>query len=272
MPPAPIFAITVPRTRALFRRNAAGHTRNLRCHSQYLAEAHTSLAFLHEVYDADWDAAEKEYKLAIQLNSGYATAHHWYGLFLTNEAEFSTAKQELDRAEQLDPLSLIIVSQTGHPFYFSRDYDKAIARYRKALEMDSTFWPAHMFLGLALAQKKDFSEAIAEEEKANQLSGGSTKAMGALGYVYAISDRARDARAIAYRLIELSGQKFVSSYDVAVIYVGLREGDEAVKWLTASLKKGTLLDDHDLSSDPRMDTIRRDSRFQDLVNRIGLPK
>jgi tetratricopeptide (TPR) repeat protein len=83
---------------------------------QYLAEAHTSLAFLHQVYDADWDAADKEYQRAIQLNSGYATAHHWYGLFLINKGEFDVAKQELDRAEQLDPLSLIIVSQTGHSF------------------------------------------------------------------------------------------------------------------------------------------------------------
>jgi eukaryotic-like serine/threonine-protein kinase len=239
---------------------------------QYLAEAHTSLAFLHQVYDADWGAAEKEYQRAIQLNSGYATAHHWYGLFLVNKAEFDVAKRELDRAEQLDPLSLIIVSQTGHPFYFSRDYDKAVVRYRKAIEMDSSFWPAHMFLGLVLAQKKAFSEAIAEVETADQLSGGSAKAMGALGYVYAISDRAKEARVIARRLIELSRQKFVSSYDIAVIYIGLRENDEAIKWLTVSLHEGTLLDDHDLSSDPRMDTIRSDPRFQSLVGRKGLPK
>ena len=93
--------------------------------------------------------------------------------------------------------------------------------------------------------------------------------MGALGYVYAISDRAKDAKVIAQRLIELSSQKFVSSYDVALIYVGLRENDEAIKWLTVSRKEGTLLDDHDLSSDPRMDTIRSDPRFQGLVGRKG---
>jgi Flp pilus assembly protein TadD len=138
--------------------------------------------------------------------------------------------------------------------------------------MDSTFWPAHMFLGLALAQKKDFSGAIAEVETADQLSGGSAKAMGALGYVYAISARAKDARVIAQQLIELSRQKFVSSYDVALIYVGLRENDEAIKWLTMSLKQRTLLDDHDLSSDPRMDSIRSDPRFQSLVGRKGLPE
>jgi len=138
-----------------------------------LAEAHTALAFVHNVYDWDWRRAEREFKRALELNSNYATGHHWYGAFLINRGQFAEAEAELERAEHLDPLSLIIVAEAGEPYYFSREYDKAIAHYQKALQLDENFWAAHFFLGMAFEQKHDFTQAVSELQAAVKLSGGS---------------------------------------------------------------------------------------------------
>ena len=138
-----------------------------------LAEAHTALAFVHNVYDWDWRRAEREFKRALELNSNYATGHHWYGAFLITRGQFAEAEAELERAEHLDPLSLIIVAEAGEPYYFSREYDKAIAHYQKALQLDENFWAAHFFLGMAFEQKHDFTQAVSELQAAVKLSGGS---------------------------------------------------------------------------------------------------
>ena len=237
-----------------------------------LAEAHTSLAWIHQVYDWDWTAAEREFKRAIELNPNYATGHQWYGIFLTNRGQFAEAKLELERAEQLDPLSLIIVTETGEPYYFGREYDKAVEHYRKAVQLDENFWPAHFFLGIALEQKSDFVYAISELQTAVKLSSGSTEATAALAHAYAVSGNTSQAVTVVDQLKTLSSSKFVSAYDFAVIFAGLGNRTEAFQWLERSREERSLLDDHEISSDPRLDNLRPDPRFADLRRRIGLPQ
>jgi tetratricopeptide (TPR) repeat protein len=237
-----------------------------------LPEAHTSLAFIHEVYDWEWSGAEQEFKRALELNPNYATGHQWHGLFLTNRGRFAEAEAELALAEQLDPLSLIIVTEAGEPYYFGREYDKAIEHYRRALQLDENFWPAHFFLGIALEEKPDFVQAVSELQTAVKLSGGSTQSIAALAHAYAVSGNTSEALAIANRLKALSTSKFVSSFEFALIYSGLRNRDEAFKWLERSREERSLLDDHDITTDPRLDELRSDPRFTDLLRRMGLPQ
>jgi serine/threonine protein kinase/Tfp pilus assembly protein PilF len=235
-----------------------------------LAEAHTTLAWTHHVYDWDWGGAEKEFQWALELNPNYATAHQWHGTFLINEGHFSEAKMELARAEQLDPLSLIIVTEAGEPYYCGREYDEAIEHYRRALQLDENFWPAHFFFGIALEEKGDFAQAISELQTAVKLSGGSTDATAALAHAYAVSGKSNEALAIVSELKKLSASKFVSSFDFALIYSGLRDRTEAFKWLERSREERSLLDDHDIASEPRLDELRSDPRFADLLRRVGL--
>jgi eukaryotic-like serine/threonine-protein kinase len=235
-----------------------------------LAEAHTSLALIHEVYDWEWRSAEQEFKRALELNPNYATGHQWHGIFLINRGQFAEAKAELARAEQLDPLSLIIVTEAGEPYYFAREYDKAIERYRRALQLDENFWPAHLFLGVALEEKRDFTQAVSELQAAVKLSGGSTQATAALAHAYAVSGNTSEALGIADRLKRLSTSKFVSSCEFAMIYSGLGNRAEAFKWLDKSFEERSLLNDYHLTTEPKLDELRSDPRFADLLRRMGL--
>src|SRR5260370_5087426 len=109
-----------------------------------LAEAHSSLALIAELYDWDWQTAEKEFRRAIELDPNYATAHHWYAEYLGNQGRFDEAFAESERARRLDPLSLIIAADNGAILYFSRQYAPAIEKFRALLDMEPNFPRAHM--------------------------------------------------------------------------------------------------------------------------------
>jgi TolB-like protein/DNA-binding winged helix-turn-helix (wHTH) protein/Tfp pilus assembly protein PilF len=129
-----------------------------------LAEAHTSLALIIENYDWDWPGAEKEFRRAIQLDPNYATAHHWYAEYLSFQGRFDEAFAEIERARQLDPLSLIIAADNGSILYYSRQYDRAIQQLQAVLDMDPAFGRAHIVIG-PLVQKGRFDDALADIEK-----------------------------------------------------------------------------------------------------------
>jgi serine/threonine protein kinase/Flp pilus assembly protein TadD len=235
-----------------------------------LAEAHTSLAGIAEGYDLDWPTAQREYRRAIELNPNYATAHHWYGMHLITQARFDEARTELGRAQELDPLSLIINANLGLVSYYMKKYDRAIEQYRKTLELDPNFGAAHKYLGLAYERKGMREEAILEMQKALELSGGNTLFMGVLGYTYAVSGKQPEARKLLDRLKEMSKQKPVA-YDMAIIHTGLGETDEAFAWLDRAYEQrsyGLLF----IKVDPHLDSLRSDTRFADLVRRIGFPQ
>jgi tetratricopeptide (TPR) repeat protein len=128
-----------------------------------LPEAHTALAVIAQTYDWDWPTAEKEYRRAIQLNPNYATAHHWYGECMALQGRFDKAFPQIEKARQLDPLSLIIATDYGAILYFSRQYDRAIEHFRGVLEMEPDFPRAHMLVW-AYAQKGLFAEALGDPE------------------------------------------------------------------------------------------------------------
>jgi serine/threonine-protein kinase len=238
-----------------------------------LAEAHVSLARVLAAYDWDWTSAEREYKRAIELNPRYATAHQWYGGYLSVMGRSDEAIAERKRAQELDPLSLVINFELGLAFYYGRDYDQAIEQFQKTLELDQNFFPAHNFLSAAYEQKGMYSEAIAEFKDAIPLKGGGEPSLSkaGLGHVYAVSDKKREAQTILDELKQLSGQEYVPATSIALIYAGLDEKDQAFAWLDTGYEQHAFQMQW-IGIDPRWDNLRSDPRFKDLLQRIGLPQ
>ena len=196
-----------------------------------LAEAHASLAHIHLEFDHDWDAAEREYRRAIELDPEYPIAHHWYGGFLSAMGRHQEALQQAETARALDPLSLIIQTWVGLRYYFAGDYEAAIAEYRKALELDRDFAPAHWHLGWAYAQTGRFKEAVSEAERALAIDGENLAYLASLGHAYARAGRTSEARATLARLARASSSRHVSAYHVAAIHVALEDTSSALDWL-----------------------------------------
>jgi serine/threonine-protein kinase len=233
-----------------------------------LAEAHTSLAFALFRFDWDWAASEREFNRAIELNPNYAPAHQWYSNFLAAAGRMEEAIAEARRTHELDPLSLITNSHLGWIFYFARQYDQSIERCKKALELDPNFFAARRYMGLAYTQKGMYDEAIAEFEKAVRLAGGSALMKAELANVYGLAGRRGEAQQVLTELTEVSKQRYVSSYLMALIHAGLGDTDRTVEWLERAYDERAEFLVY-IKVDPRLDRVRSDSRFDDLVRRMN---
>jgi TolB-like protein/Tfp pilus assembly protein PilF len=234
-----------------------------------LAEARTSLAYAIENYDWDWLGAEKEYKRAIKLNPNYATAHHWYGKLLAKTQRYAQAMIELKRAQELDPLSLIINTETARVFYYMGRYDKAMEQCIEMLEMDSNFCAARALLAMAYERKGMKREAIAECKKLVILSKGDAEVIACLGNFYATSGKTEQALTVLDRLKKLSKQRYVSPFHIAIVYTGLRHKDQALEWLEKAYEERSSLITY-LKVEPMFENLNSDPSFTDLLQRIGL--
>ncbi len=238
-----------------------------------LADAHASLAFVKFRFDWDWLVAEREFKRALELNPGHASARHWYALYLATMGRFDEAVGEGKRAQELDPLSLIINTGLGRLFHFARQYDQAIKQLQKTLELDPNFAQAHFDLAMAYAQKGIYEESIAEFQRALTLSGGRTAIAAVLGYTYAASGKTGKAQKVLDKLKEQLKREDFSSCDIAVeialVNVGLGEKDQAMEWLNKAYEERSGLLVY-LKAESMFDSLRADPRFQDLVRRVGL--
>jgi tetratricopeptide (TPR) repeat protein len=238
-----------------------------------LAEAHTSLGRVLAAYEWNWTSAEKEFKRAIDLNPHYATAHQWYGGCLEATGRSNEAIAERKRAQELDPLSLVINFELGVAFYYAHNYDQAIEQFHKTLELDQNFPAAHVFLPAAYEQKGKYEEAIAEFKKGIPLRGGSEWAFtkGGLGHLYAILGKKSEALTLLDELKQLAAQEYVPPTSIALVYAGLGEKDEAFAWLEKAYEERSFQLQW-LNVEPRWDSLRSDPRFADLIRRIGLPQ
>ncbi len=234
-----------------------------------LAEAHAALALVHLRYDWDWSATEREIKRAIALNPNYATTYHWYADYLVVMGRLDEAIAQIKRAQELDPLSLIINTVLGLRFYHARQYDLAIEQCQKTVEMDPNFAQAHFALGEAYEAKAKYEEAIAALQKATSLAPTSPFLFSALGHAYAVSGQVDKAMKILDQLQKLSRQRYVSPHEMAMIYTGLGEKDQAFTWLEKAYADRVWRLPF-LNVDPRFDSLRSDPRFADLVRRVGL--
>ena len=195
-----------------------------------LAEPHASLGTLKLFYDWDWPGAEKEFQRAIQLNPSLVEAHLGYATHLSTLGRFDDALAEDKVAVSLDPASPRARTAALLHTYLAHRFNQAIDQCRKVIELAPNLGTAHAILGLALSFEGRFSEAISEIENGARLS-GSPSHLAMVGYVYAKSGKRNEARKVVERLIEQSKQRYVCSFDVAGIFVGLGEPDGAFQWL-----------------------------------------
>jgi TolB-like protein/DNA-binding winged helix-turn-helix (wHTH) protein/tetratricopeptide (TPR) repeat protein len=233
-----------------------------------LGEAHATLGLIAENFEWDWGGAEREYKRAIELNPNYATAHQWYGEYLAFLGRFAESFEQLKTARELDPLSLVIIKDSGEAYYFARKYDEAVEFYRKTLDMDSGFTVGRRFLAMAYLQQEKFSDAVAELQTVTQVE-NSPDILAELGYAYALSGGREKTRQVLHDLQRLSEQRYAPAHDFALVYAGLGDRDRAFEWLEKAYREHAGLGE--VGVDPRWDSLRGDPRFADLTKRMGLP-
>jgi len=234
-----------------------------------LGEAHISLAYCLDGFDWDFASAGREFARGIELSPGYATGYEWYGWHLASLGRNGEAVAEVQKAASLDPLSLIISSDLAEELLIAHRYDEATEQTRKTINMDSFFAPAHYVLGQAFVQKHMYQEAIAELQKAIELSEGSTAFTANLAYAYAVSGRRDEAVKLLNDLKNRSRNGFSNAAEIALVYVGLDQKEQAMAWLEKAFEERF---SPWVLMRPTFDPIRSDPRFQDLLHRIGLKR
>jgi len=234
-----------------------------------LSEAHTSLAQIHLEFDHDWEAAERGYRRAIELNPKNSLAHHWYGGFLSAMGRENEAMAQAETARALDPLAPIIQTWIGLKHYFAGRYDAAIDEYLKALQLDRDFAPAYWHLGWAYEQAGRFEEGIAAAERAAALDSGSLLYPTSLAHAYAKAGKHAQARATLARVMREAPTRHVSAYHVAVVHIALGDTNVGLDWLERAFAEQSPWIGY-LKVDPRVDRVRSHARFENLLRKARL--
>jgi tetratricopeptide (TPR) repeat protein len=236
-----------------------------------LAEAHNSLAELSYRFDRDWAGAAREFKRALELNPNYAPAHHWYSMYLAVVGRRQQALAEAQKAYELDPLSPVVGANLAKKLQENGQDDKAIDRAKRTLELEPSSAVTHAVLGIVYEDKKMYANAITEYKTALQLGGSPGEMRGLLGYVYAATGDLGNAGKMIRELKQLWPGYARAALDLAVIYSGLGQRDQAIYWLGKASEKevGDLIE---IGQDPHFVVLRSDQRFQALVKQVGVPQ
>ena len=235
-----------------------------------LAEAHSSLAMVHLLYDWDLAASEKEFRRALELDPEYTTAHHWYSHCLIALGRTEESLAESKRALELEPLNLVVGTHLGWHYLYARQYDQAIEQFRKTLELDPAFPQAQRYAAWAYLQKGMRQEAIASLRAALGRLGRNPEVEGELGHALGVAGRRAEALAMLEGLRQLSSTRYVSPYSVALVHAGLGDRDQALAWLEKAYVERSDYMPY-LNREPMLDGLRSDPRFAALVRRVGLP-
>ena len=232
-----------------------------------LAEAHTAYALIVQNHDWDWKLAEREYRRAIALNPNYATAHHWYAEHLMWLGRFDDALRESELARRLDPLSLIIAADNGAILYFSRQYERAIQKWRSVLQIDPDFPRAHIIF-LAYVETHRYDEALADLERQRAIVSEPVH-WSSLAYVYGRAGRLAEAQISMRQLLQVREREPIQAGAVAAAYAGMGDKENALEWLDRAYTEHSN-DITTLKVNPTYDLLRGDPRFQQLLKRVGL--
>jgi DNA-binding winged helix-turn-helix (wHTH) protein/tetratricopeptide (TPR) repeat protein len=236
-----------------------------------LAEPHASLGLVKLYFDWDWLGADAEFQRAIALDPDYAPTHEWYSIYLLVAGRATEAFREIQHARERDPLSLPINSDIGFHHYYTGRYDEAVKQLKFVLEMNRNFPPAHLWLGRTFQELGKFDDALAEFRQVEDSLREWPVSIAARGFVSAAAGRTEEAREILAELERLASRKFVTSYGIALVYVGLDQNDAAL----ASLNRAFDERSHWLvwlRLDPRWNKLRPDPRFNELVSRMRFPQ
>jgi serine/threonine-protein kinase len=233
-----------------------------------LADGHNSLAYTKLLYDWDWAGAETEFKRALQLNPGYASAHHWYAHLLLASGRREEALAESRRALNLDQLSAILNVHLGWHYIYTREYDRAVDQLRRALELEPNYSLANWYLGWAYEQQGKYAEALQAMRKAQDSLPNNTALAADIGHVYAKSGDTRSASKVLAQLDETSKHTYVNSFEVALVYLALDKKNEALQWLERAYRERSDMLIY-VNADPRLDSIRSNPQFAELARRVG---
>jgi len=235
-----------------------------------LAEAQTSLAYVTLLYDRNWKDAEKRFKQAITLNPNYASAHHFYSILLVTAGRNSEAVAEIRKAQELDPLSLIVNDVVGWIYYESRQYEQADRQYNETLQMDPTYVPALLDQATIQMRVGQYRNSLERLHKAQTITGDNGVVLSDLAQAYALSGNRAAARQILRKVGTAGGNLFVSDWDLALIHLALGEKAKAIDLLSRAADKhvGWIIR---VGVDPAFDTVRSEPGFQQLLRRVGIP-
>jgi TolB-like protein len=232
-----------------------------------LAETHYLLGKIVFWYEWDWATAEREWKRANELDPTYPA---YYPVYLAAMGRLEEAVKGQEGVQQRLPLDLNVNSDLAGILLAAGRYNQSIEQTRKALELDPNFWWAYQNLGLAYERKKQYPEAIAALEKA-RLVDVNPSSLGYLGYVYAAAGKKAEAQKVLEELKELSRKRYVSPYNIACIYAGLNDKDQAFEWLERGYQERSFFMAN-LKAETVLDNLHDDPRYQDLLKRVGLPQ
>jgi tetratricopeptide (TPR) repeat protein len=235
-----------------------------------LPEAHASLGFIKTWYDWDWEGAESQYKRAIELNPGYATAHERYSFNLLLKARFDEAIKEMEQALELDPVSVTINRELGTVYYFAGQFDRAINALKRTLEMDPSMMYAHLDLGLAYLAKSMYEEALAEFQREREISKGAHP-WAEVGTVrtYVEMSKPDEAQKLLDDLVGRSEQEYVSSFILACFHFVLGKNDEGFNWLNKAYEERDLWLSF-VKIDWALDGVGSDPRYTALLKKMNL--
>lgn len=232
------------------------------------APAHGTLGLIKTQYDWDWAGAEREFNRAIELAPKDNSSHQIYGWYLIAMGRFAEAQAEMKRALESDPSSEFASWGMGDSFYFARQYDQAVEQYRRAIAAEPRSHWTHLMLGWAYEQQGKVPEAIDELKLAKRLN-DIPQVRAALAHGFALAGQRAEAQTALAELLDTAKQRYVSPYDIAVVYTGLGEKNQALAWLEKAYEDRSGWLALWLKVDPKFDELRSDSHFTDLLRRIG---
>ena len=235
------------------------------------SEAHTSLAHVRSTQDWDWFGAEREFLRAIALDPNYSTAHHWYAMScLVPMERLDEAREQMQQAQALDPVSSIIARDLAMTQYYRRDFDAALDQCDHTIELNPHFSPAYWLLGFIQEQRGDLDESIAAFQRAVHLSPISPRMQSALARALAISGKRQQALKLLKTLEEMAPRRYVSPFELAVIHLALGHRELGLQWLSKAADDRAF-EMTSLTVDPRLESIRESPEYHAVVRRLGLP-
>jgi TolB-like protein/Flp pilus assembly protein TadD len=233
-----------------------------------LAEAHAALAYIRTYYDWDWRDAGKEFELALARDPNNASLRHRYSRYLSSVGRTDEALVHMQRARELDPLSLIIQANVGVIHYFGRQFEETLRQLQQLAVAEPDFPVAHWGMGLAREQMGDMDGALASFQKAAELTERGTNVLASMGRAYAVSGKPNEARKILQELTARAKQRYVPSYQIALVHTGLGDKDKAFESLEKAFEERSTLLTY-LKMDPRFDSLRGDPRFKSMLRRLN---
>jgi len=233
-----------------------------------LGEAHASLGFVKLYYERDWEGAERELARAVELKPESAVARRWHAFNLSAMGRHEEAVAEIGRARECAPRSPVVATGVANVLFLAGRFDEAIEQCQRALELDPGSMSTHIVLRWCYERKGMCEEALAVYEQERAFAGDSPTTCAKYAHVLASCGRSDEARAELEKVISEGAMRGALAYEAAVVYSLLGENERALEWLGRAAREhavGLAF----VRVDPRLDGLRGDARFAELLRRVG---